>query len=65
MGSHQIFLNRAGSIIVARVESGQPSLVWVWKISLKNTKFFNFIPSGQKNLGGLAYYLQRVKSMLR
>jgi len=23
--------------------------VWIWKISLKNIKFFNFFPSGQKN----------------
>jgi len=26
----------------ARVGSGQPSIVWVWKISPKNVKFFNF-----------------------
>jgi len=38
-----------GQIFVARVGSGQPSLVWViWKISPKNPKFFNFFR--QKNL---------------
>jgi len=36
------------------VGSGQPTLVWVWiwKISPKNPKFFNFCPSGQKNIFG-------------
>jgi len=32
--------------------SGQPSMVWVWvwKISTKNVKFFNFFPFGSKNI---------------
>jgi len=30
--------------------SSQPSLVWVWKISPKKLKFFNFFFSDQKNL---------------
>jgi len=34
--------------------SGQPFMVWVWKISPKNVKFFNFYPLGQKNLFGLS-----------
>jgi len=34
MDMRQNFLNR--------VRSGQPYLVWVWKISPKNPKFFNF-----------------------
>jgi len=29
------------------VGSGKPSMVWVWKISPKNVKFFNFFPSGR------------------
>jgi len=29
---------------------GQPSLVWVWKISPQNTKFFNFFPFGSKKI---------------
>jgi len=32
MGLSQNFLTRIGSIFVARVRPGQPSLVWVWKI---------------------------------
>jgi len=38
------------SIFVARVESDQPFMVWIWvrKISPKNVKFFNFYPSGKK-----------------
>jgi len=36
-----------------RVVSGQSSMVLVWKITLKNVKFFNFFPWGQKNLFGL------------
>jgi len=54
---------------------GQPFMVWVWVISSKIVKFFNFFPSDQKNLfgsdqkvpGSKAYitsYLMRVKSML-
>jgi len=47
-----------GSKILIQVElgwffvgSGQPSLVWVWKISNKSIKLFNF-SLGQKNLFG-------------
>jgi len=35
-----------GQSFVARVGSGQPSLVWVWKISLKNPKILNFFLFG-------------------
>jgi len=42
---------------------------WVWKISPKNPKFFNFFLFGSKSIPGsktgLALYLLRVKSMLR
>jgi len=43
------------------VGSGQPSLVWfwIWKISPKNTRFFNFFPSGQKKISS-----DRVKKYL-
>jgi len=41
-----------GQIFLIRVRSGQPSLVWVWKISPKNIKFFHFIPLNQKNIFG-------------
>jgi len=57
--------------------SGQPSMVWVWvwKISPKNIKFFNFFTFGSKKSlrvgsestrvkGGLASYLLQVKSKL-
>jgi len=49
--------------------------VWIWKISPKNVKFFNFLPFGSKKIlsgsestrvrGGLASCLLRVKSKLR
>jgi len=53
----------------------QPSLVWVWKISPKIHKFFNFFPSVQKKSqrvgskstwvkAGSASYLLWVKGML-
>jgi len=58
------------------VGSGQPSLIWVWiwKISPKNIKFFNFLPIGSKKChwvrlkstrvrAGSASYLLQVKSM--
>jgi len=50
MGPGQNFLTWVGSdqIFVARVGSGQPSLVW--KISPKNVKFINFCPSGQNKM---------------
>jgi len=57
---------------------GQPFLVWVWvwKISPKNLKFFNFFPFGSKKSHQVkskstqvkdwsAHYLLHVKSMLR
>jgi len=45
-----------GQLFVARVRSGQPSLVWVWKISSKNTNFFQFFQKncfmlGQRRVG--------------
>jgi len=44
MGPGQKFL----ILVIGRVKflllgSGQPSLVWVWKISTKNSKFSNFL----------------------
>jgi len=70
MGPGQKFLMRVGS--------GQPFMVWVWiwKISPKNVKFFNFFALRVKKKhcwvrsestrggGGLASYLLRVKSKL-
>jgi len=38
-----------GWVNVLWLGSGQPSMVWVWKISPKNVKFFSFYPSGLKN----------------
>jgi len=35
-----------------RPGSGQPLMVFIWKFSPKNVKFFNFCPSGKKNLFG-------------
>jgi len=80
MGPGQIFLNRvrSGEFLVAWVGSGQPSMVWVWiwKISPKKVKFFNFFPFGSKKKslrvgskstwlkGRSPFYLLRVKSML-
>jgi len=57
------------------LKMGQPSMIWVWKISTKYIKFFNFLSSGQKNLGQVwskstwvnarsASYLLQVKSMI-
>jgi len=42
MGAGQNFFTWVGSIFVARIGSGQR--VWIWKISPKNVKFFNFFP---------------------
>jgi len=47
--SYRFLRVRVGSIfMLLGYGSGQPSLVWVWvwKISSKNYKFFNFSPSG-------------------
>jgi len=55
---------------VARVGSGLPFMVRVWKISPKNMRFFNFFPFGSKKIAlgwvkvGSASYLLRVKSKL-
>jgi len=66
-----------GQKFLTRVRLGQPFMVWVWiwKISPKNVKFFNFFPLGSKKIssgrvrstrveGELASYLLRVKSKL-
>jgi len=76
-GSKFFELGQVGSIIAGRVRLGQPFMVWVWiwKISSKNVKFFNFFPFGLKKFlrvgskstgvkGGTASYLLRVKSKL-
>jgi len=46
MGSGQKILTWVllGQIFSSWVGPGQPSLVWVWKFSPKNTKFFYFLP---------------------
>jgi len=64
MGPAQNLLTWVGSIFccLGQVGLGQPSLVWVWKISPKTNKFFNFLPfeskkqfgSGQKVSGSKA-----------
>jgi len=72
-----IILAKTFQQFLTRVASVQPFMVWVWiwKISPKNFKFFNFFPSGQKKSlwvgsestrvkGGLASYLLRVKTKL-
>jgi len=46
-GSRSKFFD-LGQNFIAHVWLGQPSLVWVWKISSKNLKFINFFPSDQK-----------------
>jgi len=67
MGQGQKFLTQVGL--------GQPSLVWVWKISPKNHNFSIIFPLGQKKSlrvgsksalvkDGLASYLQWAKSKL-
>jgi len=76
MGLGQKILTRVGSgqIFVARAGSASLVWVWIWKISLKNAKFFNFLPFGLKksHRGGSkstrfrawsASYLLWVKSM--
>jgi len=63
MGLGPNFLSwvRSDQFFVAQIGLGQPSLVWVWKISLKNTKFLNFCRLGQKNLFGLGQKVPRFK----
>jgi len=60
MGPGQKFLARVrlGQFFVACVGSGQPFMVWVWiwKISPKNVKFFNFFTLGQKKSRGVEKY---------
>jgi len=65
MGPGQKLLTqvRSGQFFEPWVGSGQLSMVRVWKISLKNVKFFNFFPLGQVK-GGLASYLLLIKSLL-
>jgi len=47
-GFSQNFSPRSGQFFVEQVRSDQPSFVWVWKISPKNTKFFSFFSFGSK-----------------
>jgi len=54
-------VTRVGSIFYWSGLSGQPSLVWVRKISPKNPNFSIFFPSCQKNLGGLGQKVLRSK----
>jgi len=42
----KILWPRSGQNFVAQAGLGQPSLVWVWKFSPKNFKFFNFLLFG-------------------
>jgi len=68
-GSRIFYPGWVNFLLLGWVGSGQPSLVWVWKISSKNTTIFNFFPSNKKSKsnwvkGGSASYLLRVKSML-
>jgi len=39
-----------GRAIFLLLRSGRVSHSWVWKISPKNPKFFNFFPTGQKKI---------------
>jgi len=39
-----------GKNFLTLVGSGQPFMVWVWKISPKNVKFFNFSPLGSRKI---------------
>jgi len=71
IGLSQKFLTWAESdqFFMARVGPDRPSMVWVWKISHKNIKFFNFSLRVKKNLfgqvkWGSASYLLRVKIKL-
>jgi len=59
----------------ARVGPDQPSIIWVWKISSKNVKFFYFFAFRSKKISSdqvkkypgqrqVGLYLMRVKSML-
>jgi len=58
---HPFLVMGPGQKYLTWVGLGHPSLVWVWhlKISLKNPKFFNFLPFGSKkiSLGQAKKYL--------
>jgi len=64
-----LFTGRVGSglvmgtfiFFVAQAGSGQVSLVWVWKISLKNPKFFYFFPFGFQKISSVMSKGTRVK----
>jgi len=66
MGPDENFLTQVGpgQLFVARVGSCrvQLSMLWVWKISLKNVKFSIFFPSGKKYLFGLVQKVPRSKA---
>jgi len=66
MGPGQNFLTPVGTgqFFVARVGPGQPFMVWVWiwKISTKNVKFFNFFPFGSKNIFGSGQKVPKSKA---
>jgi len=49
----QIIVMGRGQIFLTRVGSGQPSLVWVWKIHPRNPKNFKFLSFRSKYLIGL------------
>jgi len=56
-----------GQCFVTCVWSGQPSMVWVWRITPKNAKCFNFLPFRSKiiSLGRVKKYPgQRLVSLL-
>jgi len=65
MGLGQKFWPGLGQVFVAWVGSGQPFMVryWVWKISPKSIKFFNFFTFGsKKNLFGSGQKVPRSKA---
>jgi len=51
-----------GQFLVARVESAIYGLGWIWKISPKNAKLFNFFPLYKKNLFGLGQKVPGLKA---
>jgi len=64
MGLGQNFWFRFGSFFAAGFRSGWVSHLWVWKISPKNPKYFNFFPFGSKKYNRVGSKAM-VKSMLR